>query len=80
MDRSIFFWAPLRTISGNLTGLSEPIGIYVDAINNEIGVADPPNNDIAVFSRAADGNVPPLRTISGSATLLAEPNWIAVCN
>lgn len=70
--------APLRTISGASTGLVSPFGVYVDAVNAEIGVADR-NNAITVYSRTATGNAAPLRTISsGTASGLASPYGIYV--
>lgn len=65
--------APLRTISGALTGLDQPKGLHVDLTNNEIAVANSGTNSIAVYSRTASGNVAPVRTISGLSTGLSKP-------
>ncbi len=72
--------APIATISGNSTGLSEPIGIAVDSSGN-IYVADNgeifvPGN-VFVFSAGSHGNVAPTATISGPLTELAAPLFIA---
>jgi len=66
--------APVRTISGNLTGLNAPNGIAVDTVNNEIFVANYLSKSITVYARTADGNTAPLRTISG----LGGPVSVAV--
>jgi hypothetical protein len=69
-------FTPLRIISGDATGLSNPAGLALDAVNNEILVAN--ISSITVYSQAASGNAPPLRTISGAATGLAQPIGLAV--
>ncbi len=66
--------APVRTISGNLTGLNAPDGIAVDTLNNEIFVANYLGNSITVYGRTANGNAAPLRTIS----ILGGPVSVAV--
>ncbi len=68
--------APLRIIRGDATGLSNPAGLALDAVNNEILVAN--ISSITVYSRTANGDVAPLRTISGVDTKLAEPIGLAV--
>src|SRR5215813_1485549 len=40
--------APLRTISGVTTGLSNPTGVFIDSVNNEIAVANWGNHSITV--------------------------------
>ena len=72
--------APIATISGSSTGLSEPIGIAVDSSGN-IYVADNgeifvPGN-VFVYSAGSHGNVAPTATISGPLTELAAPLFIA---
>lgn len=73
---------PARTISGASTGLSSPTGIYVDAANKEIGVANSGNDSITIYDQNAvlnsnsNGNVPPIRTISGYFTCLSKPMGI----
>jgi hypothetical protein len=71
--------APLRTISGALTGLAQPKHLRVDTTNNEIWVANgTPADSITVYSRTATGNVAPLRTISGALTGLNNPAGVHV--
>lgn len=69
--------APLRTIQGALTGLSQPKQLHVDTLNNEIAVANG-NGAITIFSRTASGNVTPLRTIAGALTGLSNPAGVFV--
>jgi hypothetical protein len=70
--------APIRTIVGAATGLSNPVGIAVDPVNNELLATNININTITVYSRTATGNVAPLRTIGGAATALNAPVFIAV--
>lgn len=71
--------APLRTISGPLTGLSQPKHLRLDSTNNEIYVANgTPAESITVYSRTASGNVAPVRTISGALTGLNNPAGVHV--
>jgi len=72
--------APLRSISGALTGLDQPKGLNVDLTNNEIAVANSGTNSIAVYARTATGNVAPLRTISGLSTGLSKPASVFIDN
>nr|WP_320049987.1 hypothetical protein [uncultured Desulfuromonas sp.] len=74
--------APLRIISGSLTGLDYLQGIAVDPANNEL-VAITRNlpedtGIIHVFNRTAQGNVAPLRTISGPSTGIVLPTAVAI--
>ncbi len=70
--------APLRAISGALTGLNNPAHVFVDTANNELYVANQATNTISVFSRTGSGNVAPLRTISGALTGLNVPSGVFV--
>jgi hypothetical protein len=70
--------APLRTIQGAATGLSDPIGVVVDTVNNELVVANIGTNSITVYPRTANGNTAPLRTLTGALTGLSFPGFIAV--
>lgn len=71
--------APLRVLSGNLTGLSSPSGIAVDTINNEIFVVNKTQPySVTIYSRTANGNVAPLRVVTGAATNLDDPRGISV--
>lgn len=51
--------------SGDLTGLDAPCGIYVDPVNDEIGVTNSGNGTVTIFNRTDNGNVAPKRTITG---------------
>lgn len=70
--------APLRTISGPLTGLSDSRGLSVDVVNNELAVVNRIGASVRVFARTAIGNVAPLRTITGLATGLSNPTDLAI--
>jgi len=63
--------SPVRTISGVNTGLMNLKGIAVDAVNNEIFVADLYYRSITVYGRTDTGNVSPVRTIIGEMTGLS---------
>jgi hypothetical protein len=63
--------APLRIIQGNRTGLSNPTGVFVDAVNNELLVANWGNHTITVYPRGAGGNVTPRRVISPTESRVA---------
>ncbi len=69
--------APIRTIQGALTGLSQPKNIYVDTVNNEIAVANG-SGSITIYSRTATGNAAPLRSISGLSTGLSNPAGVFI--
>ena len=68
--------APLRTISGDQTGLAGPEGLALDTVHNEIVVAN--SQSITVYRRTDDGNAAPLRTISGDKTGLDDADGVAV--
>jgi DNA-binding beta-propeller fold protein YncE len=68
----------VRTISGDSTALSAPVGIAVHSTREEIFVTNFTNNSITVYPRTAEGNVQPLRTISGDMTTLDSPRAIAI--
>ena len=72
-----------RTISGSLTGLADPHGVFIDTSANEIYVVNSGESlvtvaglpvgataspSITVYARTATGNVAPLRTIQGTNT------------
>lgn len=59
--------APLRTISGSMTGLSGPCGIALDG-TGKLFVANSYGDSITVYNANANGNVAPVQTISGSNT------------
>jgi len=63
--------APVRTITGTLTGLADPSGIAVDPPGRIfVGNENTPslNGFVTVYNTGANGNVAPLRTISGANT------------
>ena len=71
--------APLRTISGAMTGLVAPHALALDLTNNELFVGNTiTTNSITVYARGASGNAAPLRTLSGAATGISGPVGIAV--
>src|SRR5215470_15855610 len=74
--------APLRTIAGGSTQLSNPQGIVVDRVHDEILVANSPSFPtpayVTVYSRTANGDVGPLRVIGGPATTLISSLGIAL--
>lgn len=70
--------SPLHVISGPRTGLNWPMGIAVDAIHNEIAVANYGNNSILIFRRTDHGNVAPVRVIHGNLTGIAGPMGVAI--
>lgn len=72
--------APLRTISGSITGLSEPTGLALDAVNDELAIVSRSGFRVLVFARTAAGNVAPLRTITSEfpVTGMSNPTGIAI--
>jgi hypothetical protein len=74
--------APIRTISGSNTGLSDGqgfnLGLAVSKTSGDIFVSNPGSNSIVVFAATARGNVAPIQTIAGSATQLSNPLGIAL--
>jgi len=67
-----------RTIAGPLTQLDWPMGLAVDAANDEIAVASNGSDAILFFRRTADGNVQPTRVIRGARTGIRSPMGVAV--
>jgi hypothetical protein len=63
--------APVRTIAGDATGMSDPYGIVLNAVDDEILLADRAGG-IRTFPRTANGNVAPVRAIVGAATGLGQ--------
>lgn len=64
---------PLRTVSGDKTGLNWPMGLEVDVPRNEVVVANYGDDSIRFFRRNANGNVAPARLIKGDKTGLHGP-------
>lgn len=70
--------APVRTITGPATGLSNrPHGIAA-ATDGTIYVTTFDDNSIRVFAPGADGDATPARIIQGRATGLSGPNGITL--
>jgi hypothetical protein len=77
--------APTRVISGQNTGLVDPVGMALDSagylyVANGYFVPDQMDNndftltgEVLVFAPGASGDVAPVRTISGSKTLFSKP-------
>jgi len=66
--------APHKTISGSLTGITDPVGMYVD-IDGYLYVVNQSTNKVLVFAPNASGNVAPVNTIT---TGLNHPYGVAV--
>ena len=66
----------LRTIGGASTGVSQPVGVIVDLVNDQLVVANL-TSAVLTFPRAADGNVSPVRLLTGPSTGLNGPTGIA---
>ena len=70
--------SPTRVISGSATGMTAPLDVALDTVNDLLYVAD--GTSILVFSGAStvNGNVPPVRNINMGITigglLLDSPN------
>lgn len=74
---SLFSNSRITSDFGDLTGLGAPCGIYVDPVNNEIGVANN-GNSITFYDWSGNGNITPKRTISGPRTDLNGPCGISL--
>ncbi len=59
---------PKRTIAGSATLISQPYGVAVSSLRDEVFVADDANDGILIFSRTANGDVAPIRAIGGKTT------------
>ncbi|MBV8172757.1 MAG: hypothetical protein JO219_12595 [Candidatus Eremiobacteraeota bacterium] len=66
--------APYKTISGSNTGITDPVGLYVD-IDGYLYVVNASSNKVLVFSPSQSGNVAPVNTIT---TGLNNPYGVAV--
>jgi hypothetical protein len=59
--------------------LSQPFGVVVDTVNDELVVSNSFGiSTITVYARAASGDTAPLRTLAGAATGLSAPSFLAV--
>ena len=73
--------APIRTLSGPLTGLNASLSrLVVDTVNNELVVPNfgGGNSSVTVYSLTASGNTAPIRTLSGALTQLNASMGLAV--
>ena len=70
--------APLRTVTGDATGLIAPSAVVVDPGSDEIYVVDRDRNAVLVFSGNATGNTAPLRVMVGPDTGLVKPCAIVI--
>ncbi|HXP87463.1 MAG TPA: hypothetical protein VN841_22210 [Bryobacteraceae bacterium] len=55
--------APLRVLAGAKTGINRPMGVAIDAANNELWVSNFIDHTALVFDRTASGDVAPKRVI-----------------
>jgi 6-phosphogluconolactonase (cycloisomerase 2 family) len=71
--------APLATISGSNTGLSNPLGMALDS-SGQIYIANCNGNGISVFAANPSGtlNEAPVATIAGSNTTLNCPSGVGL--
>jgi DNA-binding beta-propeller fold protein YncE len=70
---------PIRTLSGGLTGLSDPSGLFLDTVNKELFVANAGNDTVTVYPlNWTDPNTPPVRTLGGGLTGLASPTGLSL--
>jgi DNA-binding beta-propeller fold protein YncE len=69
---------PTRKIQGAQTQLNWPMGLGLDAMHDEIAVANYGTNSILVFRRDASGNAAPLRLIKGDRTGVLGPMGVAI--
>ncbi len=69
---------PLRVIQGDATHLDFPMGLALDAVHDEIAVANNGDSSILIFGRGAKGDVAPVRVIAGSRTGINHPMGIAI--
>jgi DNA-binding beta-propeller fold protein YncE len=69
---------PMRKIQGAQTQLNWPMGLGLDAVHDEIAVANYGSNSILVFRRNANGDVAPLRVIRGDRTGILGPMGVAI--
>lgn len=69
--------APIRTIAGPATLISDPWGVAVDNAGR-VYAADLLANSVTVYAPGANGNVAPIRRIAGDNTLLFHPSYIIV--
>ena len=69
--------APLRTIAGAATGLTDPSYIAVDSLGH-VFVTNATANSVTEYASRASGNATPVATLSGGVTQLSFPQGIAL--
>jgi DNA-binding beta-propeller fold protein YncE len=69
---------PTRKIQGAQTQLNWPMGIGLDAMHDEIAVANYGTNSILIFRRDTNGNAAPVRVIKGDRTGVLGPMGVAI--
>jgi len=69
--------APVRTISGGLTGLSLPSYIALD-VAGDIYVTNATANSVTEYAKGASGDRQPIASITGALTQLSFPQGIAL--
>jgi sugar lactone lactonase YvrE len=68
--------APLRTIEGTNTGLSDPTDVGIDA-GGTAHVTNYGANTITSYAAGTNGNVAPTATLGGASTAIANPECVA---
>ena len=68
---------PTATISGDDTGLCQPVGIALDS-SADIYVVEPGSASVLVYSAGSSGDAAPIATISGGSTGLRCPAGITL--
>jgi hypothetical protein len=69
--------APIATIAGPKTKLSNPAGVAIDS-HGRVWVANHGSNAVTVYSPLANGDAEPLFTIAGAKTGLIKPLGLAI--
>lgn len=69
--------APVLSLSGASTGLSQPRGVVAD-VSGKVFVANAGNNSVTEYAPEVTGNVAPIATIAGAQTLLSKPQDLAL--
>ena len=70
--------APLRSVTGALTGLNWPMGVEVDKERDDIIVANYGDDSVRIFKRGATGDLAPARVIKGDRTHIRGPVDVSV--
>ena len=69
--------APIRTISGAQTGLSNPLGVALDSAGC-LYVANILGSSVTIYAPGTTGNAAPRRTVSGARMGLSRPGCVAL--